>query len=102
MPPAEVRLTESTIDFLEQKMRTAVSDGIKTAMTDEAAEKFWSTGLAVLQRQATQKTGQLVGGAVLGLAKKAMLFMVLGALVYSIGGWTALAALWKAATSATP
>lgn len=101
--PSEVRLTEETGAWLEAKMAAAVREGIKGAMTEETAAAFWAAGLTVLQKQATQHAGRFVLGGLWGLLRKASLFMALGGIVYAIGGWTALATLFKALfTSGSP
>lgn len=94
--PAEVRLTEETITYLEQRMRVAVSEGIKGAMTEQTAEAFWAAGFKVLQEQAAKHTGRFVLGGLWGLARKVMVFMLLGWIVYMIGGWALLAKFWHA------
>lgn len=94
-PVAEVRLTDETIAYLEERIAAAVGNGIKTAITEETAVAFWSAGLAALQKQATQHAGRFVLGGIWGLARKASLFFLLGGIVYAIGGWAALAALAK-------
>lgn len=92
---SRVLLTALIREEMRNEMRLAVTEGIAAAMTEEAAEAFWRTGLSVLQRQATQHTGQIVGGAVLALLKRGALFLLLGGIVYAIGGWSALAGLGK-------
>lgn len=94
-PVQEVRLRTETIDHLEAKIAQAVRDGIKGAMNEETAAAFWSAGLALLQKQATQRAGQIVIGGLWGLMQRIMLFLMLGGLVYSVGGWSALATLFK-------
>ncbi|MBL8387021.1 MAG: hypothetical protein JNK17_02170 [Hydrogenophaga sp.] len=91
----EVRLQAETIRYLQVQMREAVREGIKEAMTEEAAEAFWGAGLAMLQKQAQQHAGRFVLGGLMGLAKKAGLFVMFGGIVYAVGGWTALAGLFK-------
>lgn len=93
--PAEVRLTDATIDYLEEKMKVAVAEGIKSAMTEDTAKAFWSAGLSVLQKQATAHTGRFVVGGLWGLVTGLGKFVVLGGIVYAIGGWAALATLFK-------
>ncbi len=92
----EVRLTDETIVYLEERIGAAVSTGIKNAMTEDTAAAFWAAGLSVLQRQATDHAGRFVLGGLWGLARKASLFLMLGGIVYALGGWSALAALAKA------
>lgn len=101
--PSEVRLTEETGAWLESKMAAAVREGIKGAMTEETAAAFWAAGLTVLQKQATQHAGRFVLGGLWGLFRKVSLFFALGGIVYAIGGWAALATLFKALfTSGSP
>lgn len=94
--PAEVRLTDETIEYLETRIAAAVGQGIKGAMTEETAAAFWLAGLTVLQKQASQHAGRFVLGGLWGLVRKASLFFMLGGVVYALGGWGALAALFKA------
>lgn len=100
--PSEVRLTEETGAWLEAKMASAVREGIKGAMTEETAAAFWAAGVSVLQKQATQHAGRFVLGGLWGLLRKASLFLTLGGIVYAIGGWAALATLFKALFSSGP
>ncbi len=93
---AEVRLTDETIEYLEQKIAQAVRDGIAGAITEDAAARFWGAGLTVLEKQATAQTGKLVLSGLSGLVSKGFLFLLIGGLVYAVGGWTALAGLLKA------
>lgn len=94
--PAEVRLTDETIEYLEARIAAAVATGLKSAITEETATAFWSAGLTALQKQATEHAGRFVIGGLWGLVRKASLFLMLGGIVYALGGWTALAALFKA------
>lgn len=93
--PAEVRLTDETIAYLEQRIAAAVGTGLKSAVTEETAAAFWAAGLSVLQKQATQHAGRFVLGGLLGVVRKLGLFLTLGGIVYALGGWSALAALFK-------
>lgn len=93
--PVEVRLTKETIQYLDARIAAAVSKGIAEAVTDETARKFWGTGLSVLQEEATNHAGRFVVGGVMGLARKALMFLFLGSIVYALGGWAGLARLWQ-------
>lgn len=95
-PPAEVRLTDETIEYMETRIASAVQSGINNAMTEGTAATFWAAGLHVLQKQASEHAGRFVIGGIWSLMRKASLFMMLGGLVYALGGWAALAALFKA------
>ena len=93
--PAEVRLTDETISYIEQRIASAVGTGLKSAMTEDTAAAFWAAGLSVLQKQATQHAGRFVLGGLLDVVRKLGLFLTLGGIVYALGGWSALAALFK-------
>ena len=93
--PAEVRLTDETIAYMEERIAAAVGSGIKSVMTEDTAAAFWAAGLSVLQKQATQHAGRFVLGGLVGVVRKLGLFLTLGVIVYAMGGWSALAALFK-------
>lgn len=92
----EVRLREETLAHLKEVMRDAVREGVRDLVTEETIAAFWAGGLGMLQKQATEHAGRFVLGGLWGLARKASLFLALGGIVYALGGWSALAALFKA------
>jgi hypothetical protein len=93
--PQEVRLTDETIQYLNEKIRDAVAEGIKGAITEDAAKAFWVAGLSVLQEQASEHAGRFVLGGLWGIVRRLSTFLVLGGVVYAIGGWQALVGLFK-------
>lgn len=92
----DVTLTPETIALLEDRMSHAVAAGIQSAMTEDAARQFWAAGFRELEEVAQANTGRFVLGGLIGLVKKLSTFVVLGGMVYAIGGWTALGKLWHA------
>lgn len=92
--PVEVRLTKETLDYLDKRIEVAVQSGIRSAMTEDTAKLFWSAGLSVLQDQASTHAGRFVLGGLWGLVRKVSMFLMLGGIVYAIGGWAALLKLW--------
>lgn len=100
--PTEVRLQQDTIDHLEEKMRAAVSAGISEALRGDSAKEFWTTGLELLKTEAQKKTGLLVMAGALALVRRIGFFILAGGIVYAVGGWSALSALWKVLTQGTP
>ena len=94
-PVQEVRLRPETLAHLEAQIAQAVSNGIRGAITAETAAAFWGAGLDLLQKHATQRAGQIVIGGLGGFFKNIMLFLMLGSLMYTVGGWTLLAAFYK-------
>ena len=93
---AEVRLSEDTVRYLESRMTESVAKVMRDAMTEEAAAAFWMAGLNVLQKSASDHAGRFVIGGLWGLARKLATFMMLGGIVYAVGGWSALATIAKA------
>lgn len=98
----EVRLREETLAHLKEVMRDAVREGMRDLVTEEAIEAFWAGGLAMLQKQAAQRTGKFVLGGLAGLAQKAAVFLVLGGALYAWGGWAALAKFIKLFSAGSP
>lgn len=94
-PPVQVALTPEALQQISAQVSDAVRVGIRGAMTEETAAMFWSAGVSVFQKQATTHAGRFVLGGIWGLFRRAGMFMVLGGVVYAIGGWAALAALGK-------
>lgn len=83
-------------DLVEDRMRIAVAEGIAAAMTDAAAERFWNKGIEVLQRQAKARAGGFLLSGLAHMARKALWVGVFVLLVYSVGGWALLKAVWAA------
>ena len=91
----EVRLTPHTREQIKQVVADGVRDGISSALNEETAEKFWAAGLSALQKRANEHAGRFVLGGLWGLTRKLLVFFMLGGIVYALGGWQALAGLWK-------
>ena len=92
-----LRTQEHVIDIrgeavTAQAMKTAVADGIREAVSDP---ELWTAALGAMQKRAQTEAGGWLFAWVKGLASKFMLFCLFGAAVYSLGGWTALAGLFK-------
>lgn len=83
---------------LRDELRIAVAEGIAAAMSDENAERFWMTGMEVLQRQATERTGRFVLGGLTAVAKRALWVGIVALAIYSVGGWQLLKTVWAAIT----
>lgn len=81
-----------TPDDIKQAVREVISEEI---LTEEAAKKFWLAGLEVLQEQAQNHAGRFVLGSLSAMFRKITIFVLIGGLVYAVGGWSALAGLFK-------
>lgn len=90
----EVRLTQETIDYLNEQIRVAVRDGIKSAVSKETAREFWSAGIEMAHEHAAQRTGRLVLGGLKALLIRSLMFLFLGSIFYAIGGWGMVARAW--------
>ena len=89
-------------DLLEKRMRAAVKAGIADAMTDENADRFWTKGFEVAQRESRKRlrnaAGDLVIGGMRGLVKWGSMVFVMLAFAYYIGGGAMFKAAWTALT----
>lgn len=80
----------------KQVVREAVADGMREVLTDdEVLNKFLTALVKQLQSAATKNTGKFVLGSVRAVIARGSTFLLLGMLVYSIGGWAAVAKLWQ-------
>lgn len=93
--PVEVRLTDATIDYLEKRLEESMRRVIKESINEESAKLFWEAGIKVLRKEATEHTGRFILGGLGSLMTRAFTFLLLGSLVYAIGGWSGLAKLWQ-------
>lgn len=87
---------------LAAAVRSAVADAIREVLADkEAVGAFWGAAFAQLQERATTRTGRWVLGSVSAAASKLWMAVALSMLLYSLGGWAAVAKLWHSLWSAT-
>lgn len=79
----------------KQIVREAVAEGMREVLTDdEVLNKFLTALVKQLQSAATKNTGKFVLGSVRAVIARGSTFLLLGMLVYSVGGWSAVAKLW--------
>ncbi len=95
--PAEVRLTDETIESLNQRMAQSVAEGIKAALNKDTAKMFWEAGAEMLQEQAAQRTGRFVLGGISKIARQLAGIAVIAIAFYMVGGWAAVVTFFKAA-----
>ena len=67
-------------------------------MAAAQSPETWSAALTGAKAATSNHAGRVVLGALGALASRALLVLVIGMLVYSVGGWTALAKVWNAVT----
>jgi hypothetical protein len=70
----------------------AVAAGIRQAVSDP---KLWSSALDAMQTHAQQQAGGWLFSWLKSIASKFFLVLLLVLAVYSLGGWTALVAVFK-------
>jgi hypothetical protein len=80
---------------IEARVTIGVAAGFRTALADEAViEKAVHTSLDKMmeigQRKARDRAGSILLGALWWAAMRLSMFVVLGLLIYSVGGWGAL------------
>lgn len=73
-------------------VRQAVAAGIRDAVSDP---KLWTAAVEAMQSQAQSKAGGWLLGMLRAAFSKMFLFLAVGLAVYAVGGWGALAALFK-------
>lgn len=69
-------------DLLEERMRIAVAEGIAAMLTDENAQRFWRTGMQVLQEQAAKQAGMFLWSGI----KRALGIGIIVLLVWVLAG----------------
>lgn len=84
------RLEEKTLN--PQALSDAVAAGMRQAVS---SPEFWDDGLAAMGKHTKEAAGGFLLQGVGGAFKKSLLFIGAGLLVYSVGGWSGLASLFK-------
>lgn len=86
----------TTIEEEGRATRLALGQTIKDVIADdEAMDNLWSSAFNSLQRSAQTHTSRVLFSGLKAIASRMMLFVALGLIVYSIGGWSALVKLWS-------
>ena len=113
-------LDDTEVEAIKRTISRAVADGVGQAIQPEKIAEATADGIMIgmrrvaeddalfdaimghmsvaLRRSAQRASGRVVWDAITGLLRKALWFMIGGILVYSIGGWSAVAALWQTLT----
>lgn len=93
-----VSLSPKDIDALVTRIAEssakATAQALHDALNEDTALRFWVAGIKALQEHAAEHTGRWILGGVWSIVQRLMLFVLLGGIVYAIGGWTALAKVW--------
>lgn len=97
-------LDPATVEKLKSHIQRSVADGVAEGLRSVAEDEDLFDLLAArvtsaFRRSAAKASGEFLIDSAKGLARRAFTFIVLGVLVYSMGGWAGLVALWKAMTA---
>lgn len=94
---SQIARHDDELEALRQMMRAhvaeAVAEGIRSAVGDP---RLWDAAGRAMREQAQSAAGGWLLGGIGGLAKRLAWIVAIGAGVYALGGWSALAALVKA------
>ncbi len=82
-----------------QAVADAVSAGIKAALADPTT---WTAAAGGARASTEKHAGQWMVSTLWSVVRKAFWFTLAGLVVYSVGGWSALSALWKAVWGSQP
>ena len=91
--PAARRQIEALAGMLPEMIKDGTAQGLQAAL---AQPETWAAAATGFRKAARLEAGEAVMSGLAVLLRKALLFIVLGALVYWVGGWSALAGLFKA------
>lgn len=82
-----------------QDVADAVSAGIRAALADPTT---WTAAASGARASTEKHAGQWMVNAAWSALSKAFWFTLAGLVVYSIGGWSALTAVWKSIWGSQP
>lgn len=102
--PMTIAALADRIDGLHVELRqlpieltSALQQGLITAASDPDT---WAAMVRGARSATERHAGRWVLGSVWAMTRKGLLLLALGMIVYSVGGWTALTALFKSAFAA--
>lgn len=83
--------------FLGPAIREAIKDGITDVLRDEAVmDNLLERFLGALGRRSTRVAGTFTIGLFSGFPRAAAKYLLVGMIVYSLGGWALVASFFKA------
>jgi hypothetical protein len=78
-------------------VRDAIAEGLLRAIRHD---EFWPALTTGMQRHAQAEAGGWLFGSLKAAMSKAAMFLLLGLLLYLVGGWSALVAFFKSGANA--
>lgn len=94
-----IRLHADDRELLRSEMKAAVAEGLREAMTKEAAKDFWNVGVEVLQEQATVQTGRFILSGLKTVGKRVLWLTIFLTAMYTLGGWQWFVTTFKVVAS---
>ena len=99
--PMTIAALAERIDGLRVELRVELTAALQQGLISAASDPDTWAAMVRGARSATERrAGRWVLGSVWAVTRKGLLLLALGMIVYSVGGWTALTALFKSAFSA--
>jgi hypothetical protein len=79
--------------LLRDEMSSAVAHGIKASLTPEVANQFATVMIVAFKAQLNASVNATAGGMVRAAVSKVFGYLIVGMMIYWIGGWSALAGI---------
>lgn len=79
-------------EAVEEALPKAMPNGLKASLRDP---EVWAAASEGMQQHVSNKAGGWIMKTVLMFFSRVMLFLVLGSIVYALGGWPLLAKLFS-------
>ena len=89
----KLQILQALAGMLPEMIRDGTAQGLRSAL---AEPETWAAAATGFRKAARLEAGEAVMSGLSALLRKVLLFITLGALIYWVGGWAALAGLIKA------
>lgn len=96
-------LSEEDLLNIRNEVKVAMAEWVKEDLfTKEHMEIFWAGAFDVLQNKAQIHTGKFVVSSISSLFNKIAVFLLLGGLIYAVGGWSAMVGYFRSLFTGSP
>lgn len=96
MMPEKDKFSPELAKAIQNEVKTAMNDWARESLfTHENMEVFWDTAFKIMHKKAKEQTGGFIFASLSTIIGKIALFLLLGSLVYTYGGWSALVGTFK-------
>ncbi len=93
------------LDEIQQRALTPddITRALQRAIADAASSPdTWAAAVAGARKATESHAGRWLVGSLWSVARKGLVILTLGMLIYSFGGWSALAGVFKSVVSSEP